>query len=120
MQDPIANALTVDVEEYFQSFRPLGILSPETWGTFPSRVEYQTYGLLDLLDRSQCHATFFLLGLVAEHCKALVVEIARRGHEVATHGYAHEPIYWQSRQAFYEDVSKAKAIIEDRCRAPFY
>ena len=116
----IINALTIDVEEYFHSFRPLGLCPPETWGTFQSRVEYPTHALLDLLDKNQYKATFFLLGCIAEHHKSLAREIASRGHEVGAHGYAHEPIYLQNRDEFHADVSKTKAMIEDVISAPVF
>lgn len=118
MRNGISNALTIDVEEYFHSFRPLGFCPPETWATFPSRIEMQTHRLLDVLDSHSCKATFFVLGAVAEQHGDLVREIASRGHEVGTHGYGHEPIYWQTREAFREDITRAKGIIEDHIAEP--
>lgn len=114
----VKNALTFDIEDYYHSFRPLGLCPPETWGSYPSRVEATTHRVLNLLDEKHFKATFFVLGWVAERFHGLVQEIGRRGHELATHGYAHELIYRQTREEFREDVSRAKGVLEDIAGQP--
>ena len=115
---PITNALTIDVEEYFHPNAMDAAVSPAEWDRLPHRVEDNTLRLLDLLDSYGVHATFFVLGWVAERWPRVVDETARRGHEIASHGYAHRLIYRQTPQEFRADVVRSKAILEDRLGAP--
>lgn len=108
------NALTIDVEEYFHPNAMDGTVSPESWGTLPHRVEGNTRRLLDLLAEHGVRATFFVLGWVAERWPHLVDEIARHGHEIGCHGYAHRLVYDLGPQRFREDVARAKALLEQR------
>lgn len=112
------NALTVDVEEYFHPNAMDDAVSADRWHDLPSRVERNTHRILDLLSSHDVHATFFVLGWVAERCPRLVDEIAARGHEVGCHGYAHRLVYKQTRAEFRADVSRAKAVLEDRLGRP--
>lgn len=121
------NALTIDVEDYFQVTAFERHIKPDQWDTYPLRVVDNTLRILDILDEYGLRATFFVLGWVADRRPALVREISRRGHEIACHGYGHQLIYRLSPQEFRADVSKAKAILEDLCgervngyRAPSY
>jgi polysaccharide deacetylase family protein (PEP-CTERM system associated) len=112
------NALTIDVEDYFQVHAFSHIVAPEKWETFESRVECNTRRILDLLasplnPRTKVTATFFCLGWVAERYPHLIKEIQDQGHEIACHGYAHQLIYRQSKKEFKEDIHKAKSILED-------
>lgn len=115
---PVVNALTIDVEEYFHPNALDATVSPATWSSLPPRVEPNTYRLLDLLDDYRVTATFFVLGWVAERWPRLVPEIARRGHEIASHGHAHRLVYRQSPQEFRADVARSKAVLEDQLGAP--
>jgi polysaccharide deacetylase family protein (PEP-CTERM system associated) len=92
-----------------------------------SRVERNTDAILDLFDEFAVRSTFFVLGWVAERHPELVRRIAARGHEIASHGYAHRLVYEQIPAAFRDDVRRAKAILEEACgrrvvgyRAPSY
>lgn len=121
------NALTIDVEDYFHVQAFAGVISPESWGQYPLRVERNTYRLLDLLERRCTRATFFILGWVAERCPALMREICRAGHEIGNHGYAHQMITQADQKTFRNDLSRAKSVIEDQTgtkinsfRAPSY
>jgi polysaccharide deacetylase family protein (PEP-CTERM system associated) len=109
----VANAMTVDVEDYFHVSNFDATVSRESWAGRESRVEANTDRLLGLFSAVNVSATFFVLGWVAERCPALVARIAAAGHELASHGYAHRLVYDQSRDAFRDDVRRAKAIIED-------
>lgn len=108
------NALTVDVEDYFQVAAFAKEIDPATWDDIPLRVEANTYRLLDLFSEKNVQATFFVLGWVAERCPQLVRAIAERGHEIACHGYSHQLIYTQSPDVFREETLRAKACLEDQ------
>ena len=109
----VVSAFSVDVEEYFhvEAFRHL--IDPADWPSFEQRVEPPTRRLLDLLDAFDTRATFFVLGWVAERRPSLVRDIVSAGHEVAIHGYDHRPLTAMTRDAFREDLRRAKAIVED-------
>jgi len=107
------NVLTFDVEEYFHAEAFAGVVRPEDWPTFGSRVVDATERLLDILDYADVRATFFVLGWVAERQPGLVQEIHARGHELACHGYGHQMISRLTPQEFADDVKRAKKVIED-------
>lgn len=107
------NALTVDVEDYYHVSAFESVVSHDLWDQYESRVENNTLRTLDLLDEYGPKATFFVLGHVAERHPSLIQEIARRGHEIASHGYSHRRIYTQTPQQFREETHKAKTIVED-------
>ena len=109
----IVNAMSVDVEDYFQVSAFDAVVNRSEWSTRESRVVRNTERLLDLFDESQVRATFFVLGWVAEHHPALVRTIASRGHEIASHGYGHRLVYSQTPDEFRRDVSRAKSLLED-------
>lgn len=112
------NALSVDVEDYFQVSAFSREIHPSTWGGFPLRVRDNTIRMLGLFDEHGVKATFFVLGWVAERCPELIRSIADRGHEVACHGYSHELIYQQTEAQFREETARAKATLEDLCQQP--
>src|SRR5687768_17107883 len=123
----IINAMSVDVEDYFHVSVFDGLVPRSTWGDMESRVVSNTQRLLDIFGEYKIESTFFILGWVAERHPDLVSEIVRRGHEVASHGYAHRLVYDQTPSAFREDVRRAKHLIEDASgcevrgyRAPSY
>lgn len=109
----IVNALTIDVEEYFHPNAMDAAVLPEQWDALPHRVEQNTHRVLDLLSEFETRGTFFVLGWVAERWPHLVKEIARRGHEVASHGYAHRLVYKLGPAGFRADVVRGKRILED-------
>ena len=112
------NALTIDVEEYFHPNAMDDAVSPDEWDALPHRVEANTHRVLDLLSEHGVRATFFVLGWVAERWPHLVREIARRGHEVACHGYAHRLIYRLRQSEFRADIARGKRLLEDCLGAP--
>ena len=107
------NALTIDVEDYYQvsAFEP--IIKHEDWIKFESRVEGNTEKIVKILYDLDIKATFFILGWVAEHSPQLVKEIQKQGHEIGCHGYAHKLIYQHSKDFFRDDIRKAKTILEE-------
>jgi len=116
--DQIVNAMTIDVEDYFQVSAFDAVVSRDEWDTLPSRVVGNTQRLLRLFDEFGVKATFFVLGWVADRCPGLVQEIAAAGHEMASHGYGHRLVYDQTPAAFREDVRRAKHTIEDLSGRP--
>lgn len=121
------NALTVDVEDYFQVSAFERYVDRSKWDDYPLRVEGNTRRVLELFDSFNVKGTFFILGWVAERCPLLVREIQERGHEIACHGYGHELVYAIGPERFRADVRRAKALLEDICgvkvcgyRAPSY
>lgn len=123
----VLNALTVDVEDYFHVQAFADVIAPAQWGQFPLRVEQNTQRLLELFGRCRVHATFFVLGWVAERCPGLVREIASAGHEIGCHGYNHQMLDRTSEREFREDIERSKALLEALCgvavrcyRAPSY
>jgi polysaccharide deacetylase family protein (PEP-CTERM system associated) len=121
------NALSVDLEEYFQVSNFDSVIPRSNWDALPSRVVDSTRRLLDLFESTESRATFFVLGWVAERHPSLLAEIADRGHEIACHGYGHELIYAIGPERFREDIRRARSTIEDATghevrgyRAPSY
>lgn len=108
----IVNAMSVDVEDYFQVSAFERVAARADWCGFESRVVRNTRKLLELFHDHGVRSTFFVLGWVAERFPFLVQEIAGLGHEVASHGYHHELVYALSRDRFREDVRRAKRTIE--------
>jgi polysaccharide deacetylase family protein (PEP-CTERM system associated) len=105
--------MTIDVEDYFQVSALEPYICRADWETMPRRVVSNTNRILDLLSTRGIKATFFVLGWVAERHPKLVRRIAADGHEVASHGYAHKRVTQQSRAEFFEDVTRAKSLLED-------
>jgi polysaccharide deacetylase family protein (PEP-CTERM system associated) len=115
---PIVNAMTVDVEDYFQVSAFDEVVGYHQWDEFESRVVPNTDRLLAIFSECGVRATFFVLGWVAERQPALVRRIAESGHEVASHGHAHQLVYSQQREEFREDLRRSKAAIEAACGRP--
>jgi len=109
----VVNAMTVDVEDYFHASAFDLVASRSSWAARESRVVKNTQILLQFFDRTHIHATFFILGWVAERCPQLVRDIAAGGHEIASHGFHHQLIYMLTPDQFREDVRRAKATLED-------
>lgn len=116
--DQPLHAMSIDVEDYFHVAALSRVISPDQWASLPSRVERNTDKLLSLFERQGVHATFFVLGWVAEHHPDLVRRIDRAGHEVASHGYSHQLIYRQSPDTFREETRRSKALLEDLTGKP--
>lgn len=114
----VRNVMSVDVEEYFQVTALSEAIRPDQWARIPSRVGASVDSLLTLMEEADARATFFILGWVAERHPGLVRAIARAGHEVASHGYAHQPAYRQTPEEFAEDARRSKGILEDVLGAP--
>jgi len=114
----VINALTIDIEDWFQVSALAGTIARADWPHMGSRVENNTRRLLDLLARKEVRATCFVLGWTAERHPDLVREIAAAGHEVASHGYSHQLVYDQDPATFHEETRRSKAVLEDQIQAP--
>ncbi len=110
----ITNALTIDVEDYFQVSAFAPYIRRDEWETRECRVERNVGKILDMLAERDVKATFFTLGWIAERYPRLVHEILAGGHEVASHGYGHERASDMSQAAFTADITHAKQLLEDQ------
>ena len=113
-----AHSLSFDVEEHFQVSAFWSEARRCQWDQLESRVESNTRRITDILAQNNTRATFFVLGWVAERHPALVKDLARAGHEIASHGYGHELVTAQTPDQFRRDVRKAKNILEDLTGKP--
>lgn len=109
----IVNAMSVDIEEYFQVGAFERTIARADWDAIASRVVSNTSRVLDLYAEAGIKATFFTLGWVAERHPELVRRIAEAGHEIASHGYAHHRVTSLTPQSFREDLRHTKALLED-------
>jgi succinoglycan biosynthesis protein ExoA len=107
------NALTIDVEDYYQVSAFDHCVSRDHWEGFEQRVEGSTQKILDLLSARGVPGTFFILGWVAERYPGLVRAIHQAGHEVGCHGYGHQLIYQQTPEVFRADLCRARDVLED-------
>jgi polysaccharide deacetylase family protein (PEP-CTERM system associated) len=107
------NAMSVDVEDYFQVQAFANSISRADWATLPCRVERNVDRLLTLFSEAGIKATFFTLGWIAERYPDLVRRIVQQGHELASHGWDHTRADSQDAEAFRADIRKTKQFLED-------
>ncbi len=107
----VVNAVTVDLEDWFHVLYYETAVDRGDWDGFESRIEANTRRALGLLDRVGARATFFVLGWVAERRPELILEIARRGHEIASHSYAHRLVHTLTRAEFAEDLRRSLRVL---------
>lgn len=112
-QAAVRNAMTIDVEDYFQVSALAPHIDRASWPERECRVERNVDLILAMLAEHKTHATFFTLGWLAERYPQLVRRIVAGGHELASHGYAHLRASDQSPKDFRADVTRAKALLED-------
>jgi len=107
------NALSFDIEDYYQVGAFAKNIAISDWDKYESRVEDNTRKLLNLLSSQKIpvRATFFVLGWIAERHPNLVPEIAADGHEIASHGYGHQLVYTLTEEEFRSDVRKTREIL---------
>jgi polysaccharide deacetylase family protein (PEP-CTERM system associated) len=111
----VSNALTIDVEDYFQVSAFAPYIERSAWETTPCRIERNIDRVLELLNQGGAKATFFTLGWLAQRYPRLVRDISAQGHEVASHGQAHRRASEQSPAEFDNDIRAAKQLLEDTC-----
>ncbi|MES1925733.1 XrtA system polysaccharide deacetylase [Salinisphaera sp. T31B1] len=112
LPDPPVNAMSVDVEEYFQVSAFESHVAFERWDRLPSRVEASMDRILALFELAGIRATFFTLGWIAERHPQLVRRLVDAGHELASHGMNHVRVINQDRAAFRADIRQAKDVLE--------
>jgi len=113
MAERIKNAMSIDVEDYFQVSAFAPHIRREDWDTLPCRVERNVDLILGLLDETNAKATFFTLGWIAERYPQVVRRIVDNGHELASHGYGHQRASDLTPEQFRADITRAKHILED-------
>jgi len=109
----LVNALTIDVEDYFQVSAFSAHISRDSWDTMECRVEANMERILAMLAEQDARATFFTLGWIAERYPEMVRRIVDAGHELASHGYDHARASNQGYGQFLADIRLAKAVLED-------
>jgi polysaccharide deacetylase family protein (PEP-CTERM system associated) len=109
----IRNAMSIDVEDYFQVSAFAPHIRREDWDALPCRVERNVDLILQLLDDTDAKATFFTLGWIAERYPQVVRRIVENGHELASHGYGHQRASDLTPEQFRDDITRAKTILED-------
>lgn len=107
------NALSVDVEDWFQVGAFENVIARAAWDSLPQRVERNGDAVLSLFDKAGVKATFFTLGWVAERYPALIRRIVEAGHEIASHGWDHVRVFTMTPAEFRADLKRARAAIED-------
>ncbi len=109
----IRNAMSVDVEDYFQVSAFETHMPRDSWDRQECRIERNVERILTLLDESNSQATFFTLGWIAERYPAMIRKVVEAGHELASHGMSHVRVTQQDERQFREDVSHSKMLLED-------
>jgi polysaccharide deacetylase family protein (PEP-CTERM system associated) len=109
----LTNAMTIDVEDYFQVSAFAPYINRTEWDSRECRVERNIHAILEMLAAQHTHATFFTLGWIAERYPQLVRHIVDNGHELASHGYAHQRASEQTPEVFFDDIDRAKKMLED-------
>jgi polysaccharide deacetylase family protein (PEP-CTERM system associated) len=107
------NAMSIDVEDYFQVSAFAPHIRREDWDSLPCRIERNVDLILGLLDEADARATFFTLGWIAERYPQVVRRIVDNGHELASHGYGHQRANELTPAQFRDDIGRAKRILED-------
>lgn len=116
----MTNAMTVDVEDYFQVSAFERHIRREDWDRHECRVERNVDRILALFDDHSVRATFFMLGWLAERYPHMVRRIVEGGHELASHGYAHVRVVQQQPEEFRADVMRTKNLLEDIGTCPVH
>jgi polysaccharide deacetylase family protein (PEP-CTERM system associated) len=109
----ITNALSIDVEDYFQVSAFADRITPADWPSYPQRLEANMDNVLAILDEHKTKATFFTLGWVAERYPAVIRNLVAAGHELASHGFSHVRVTDQTVDDFRQDVRRTKSLLED-------
>ena len=109
----LVNAMTIDVEDYFQVSAFSHSISPDQWGQHNCRVEQNMMRLLELFAEKNVKATFFTLGWIAQRYPNLIKQLVSEGHELASHGRNHVRVFDQTPEQFTEDIAATKKLLED-------
>src|SRR6185503_4728768 len=110
----VQNVFSVDLEDWYQGLE----IDIDDWKAFPSRLGAGLDPLIELLDRSGVRATFFVLGHEAERVPEVIRDLARRGHEIASHGWSHRFVYRQGPDEFRRELRRSKELLEELSGQP--
>jgi len=105
--------MTVDVEDFYQVGAFENDIKIDDWDNHEFRVGNNTRRILEIFEKNDVKATFFVLGWVAERDPELVKLIVEKGHELACHGYNHQKIFNQTPEEFFEDIKRSKLLLEE-------
>lgn len=111
--EAVVNAISIDVEDYFQVSAFEHHIPRQDWPTLECRVEANMERILELLNIRGIKATFFVLGWIAERYPQIVRSIVAGGHELASHGYQHQRVFNLTPDEFRQDISRTKGLLED-------
>ncbi|WP_418889431.1 XrtA system polysaccharide deacetylase [Parasphingorhabdus flavimaris] len=111
--DALLNAMSVDIEDWFQVGAFETVIDRADWDQLEHRVERNSEAVLELFDEAGIRATFFTLGWVAERYPALMQKIAAAGHEIANHGYDHARVFTLTPDQFRDDLDRSRKILQD-------
>ncbi len=106
------HALTVDLEDWYHGLTSTNA-RPETWPSLSSRTEQTVELLLDLFTANQLHATFFVLGDLAQKCPGVIRRIAEAGHELGSHGFSHRPVHQLKPSEFKAELDRTTQLVQD-------
>lgn len=109
----MSSIFSIDVEDWFHILDVPSAPHLESWVTLPSHVERNFLTLLDLADEYDVTATCFFVGWVAERFPKLVKRALERGHEIASHSYAHRLVHQMTRAEFREDIRRSRAVLQE-------
>ena len=112
------NALTCDVEDWFQVSAFEHLVPKESWRRRECRIPRNVDRVLELYADASVHGTFFTLGWVAKYFPEVVRRIIEAGHEVASHGMQHVRVWNQSPETFRDDITRTKKLLEDLTGQP--
>ena len=100
------NALSIDLEEWYHSELVEGKRSPF------SQAEEATRPILELLDRYQTKASFFVVGEVAEQNPRLIQSIFQKGHEIGCHTFSHKLLWKLNESQLREELEHFHSVME--------
>ncbi|CAN5275137.1 DUF3473 domain-containing protein [soil metagenome] len=106
------NALSVDIEDWFQVGAFEKAIDRADWDSLECRVERNTDAVIALFGESGVKATFFTLGWVAHRCPALIRRIVDAGHEIASHGWDHQRVFTMAPADFAADLKRTRDTLE--------
>jgi len=113
IKNNIINALSIDLEDWFCVYNLSKVIKKEDWHKYELRVVDNTNRILELLAKHNTHATFFVLGWIAERVPDLIHEIEKQGHEIASHGYSHTLLTEMTPESFEKDIQKALDVTKN-------
>lgn len=114
----VTNAISIDVEDYFQVSAFENSIDRRDWDSLEHRVGKNIDRILAIFSAANVKATFFVLGWVAERYPGIVENIVNAGHELASHGYGHQRVSDLSRDEFIKDIERAKTILDQLAAQP--